>query len=114
MPLDTSEVAHLGADLGRAGAQATAKAHKVISKTAHQIEASAKTLAPVDTGALKSSISTTQSGLSAEIGPTVNYAAYVEEGTSRMGPQPYLGPATERHEGQFYAAMEQLAGEVLS
>ena len=105
----------LSADLGKASYEATRKAQLVVAKTAHDIEADAKSLAPVDTGALRNSISTTigNGGLSAEIGPTVDYAPYLEYGTRRMPPQPYMGPAAERRAEPFVKAIESLGGEFL-
>ena len=106
----------LSADLGKASHEVTRKAQLVVTKTAHDIEADAKSFAPVgDTGMLRNSISTTISngGLSAEIGPTVDYAPYLEYGTRRMPPQPYMGPAAERRAEPFVKAIESLGGEFL-
>ena len=105
----------LSADLGKASYEVTRKAQLVVAKTAHDIEADAKSFAPVDTGTLRNSISTTISngGLSAEIGPTVHYAPYLEYGTRRMPPQPYMGPAAERRAEPFVQAIEALGGEFL-
>ena len=105
----------LSADLGKASHEVTRKAQLVVTKTAHDIEADAKSFAPVDTGMLRNSISTTigAGGLSAEIGPTVDYAHYLEYGTRRMPPQPYMGPAAERRAEPFVKAIESLGGEFL-
>ena len=105
----------LSADLGKASYEVTRKAQLVVAKTAHDIEADAKSFAPVDTGMLRNSIGTTISngGLSAEIGPTVHYAPYLEYGTRRMPPQPYMGPAAERRAEAFVKAVESLGGEFL-
>ena len=79
----------------------------------------ARTLAPVDTGNLRSSIGVTADTgwrgevLTATVGPTAHYGRYVEEGTSRMGPQPYMMPAADRHEPLFVAAIQSLGGQVL-
>ncbi|MFC0623233.1 HK97-gp10 family putative phage morphogenesis protein [Kribbella deserti] len=109
MGFDITEIRRLKSDLGNASIRATMLASKAIAKTAHDIEAAAKVLAPVDTGNLRNSISSDVSVLSAEIGPTVEYGAYVEFGTSRMGPQPYLNPALYRHIPSFNAAMSKIA-----
>lgn len=93
---------------------------RVLIRGGFKIEGDAKQRCPVDTGRLRSSISTNwnDSGMSrghvespakAEDGATrpakgnamcvvrvatsVNYAEYIEYGTQRMGPQPYLEPA---------------------
>ena len=105
----------LSADLGKASYEVTRKAQLVVAKTAHDIEADAKSLAPVDTGMLRNSISTTigAGGLSAEIGQTASYAAHVEFGTRRMRPQPFMRPAAERRAEPFVKAIESLGGEFL-
>ena len=97
--IDMSEVASLAAALGRAGPRARLRGSAALRKVAKDIERDAKILAPVDTGDLENSISTTISdaGMTAEIGPTVDYAIYQELGTSTQPPQAFLGPASDRH-----------------
>lgn len=103
-------VVHLARKEKTVGARASA----ALRKTALGIERDAKIIAPVDTGALRSSISTDFSGnaaagrMSAEIGPTVDYAHFVENGTSRMAPQPYMRPAAERHVPRLEAALRRI------
>lgn len=53
-----------------------------LERTAHRIERQAKELAPVDTGDLRRSITTDGGGLSYEVGTNLEYAEYIEEGTS--------------------------------
>lgn len=69
-------------------------------------EGYAKERCPVDTGRLRNSISHTSDGEAAYIGTNVEYAPYVELGTSRMGPRPYLAPAAEEHGAEYKAIME--------
>lgn len=113
--IDTSELNRLAVDLGKAPAKAVVLGSRAIRKTAADIEGTAKQLAPVDTGNLRNSISSSVSltGLVAEIGPTADYAAYVEEGTSKMAPQPYLAPAFSRHSGELVKAFEQISDKLL-
>jgi HK97 gp10 family phage protein len=72
-----------------------------VSKAAALVEGSAKTIVPVDTGHLRESInsstSATGTGAQAEIGTNVEYAAYVELGTSRQAAEPYLHPALQKN-----------------
>lgn len=111
--VDTTEVRHLAFDLGKAPAAVEEKVQRAIAKAAHDVEADAKAIVPVDTGFLKSSISTDIGHLTAEVGPTADYGVYVEEGTSRMAPQPYLRPAFDRRKESLVQALEQIAGDVL-
>lgn len=64
-----------------------------------RVEATAKRLCPVDTGRLRASISheiqTDSHGLIGVVGSNVEYASFVEFGTSRSRAQPYLRPALD-------------------
>lgn len=104
--------ADLEAAKGRVGAVGSA----VIRKFGLQVEGTAKLFCPVDTGHLKGSIGPPDYGgdgrfgaISATITAHAHYAAYVEFGTRYMAPQAFMGPALDRHSGEFVAACEQLA-----
>jgi HK97 gp10 family phage protein len=75
----------------------------LVRRAAFEIEARAKVLAPVLTGNLRNSIQTDveSDGLTAHVGTGVEYAAYVEFGTRRMAPRPYLAPAAEAVRAQI-------------
>lgn len=113
------DLTRLAADLSNASGRIGAQAAQVLRKIALDIEATAKQLAPVDTGALRASIGTDFEGdgrhgsMSAEIGPTVHYAPHLEYGTSRAGPRPFMGPAATRHEESFADAIADLGGTIL-
>ena len=122
--LDTGEMDRIVRDLH-------VREEQVIRRLAFEIERAAKQNAPVDTGALRSSIYTITENYSgrgraedrafkknkaiidlveipepggnvfARVGPCVEYGEYVEFGTYRMGAQPYLTPAAEQVEGKF-------------
>lgn len=104
----------LAIDLGKAGARAVPLARAALVKTAADIESDAKAFVPVDTGNLKNSISRDVVGLTAAIGPTASYGAYVEFGTSRQAPAAYMGPAFDRRAGFLEKALQQLADRSLN
>ncbi|VXA92462.1 HK97-gp10 family putative phage morphogenesis protein [Citricoccus sp. K5] len=78
----------------------------------------ARELAPVDTGMLKGSITTETgtdgSAVYGQVEAGVNYAAYVEHGTSRMAPQPYMSPAFEKNSAKWLEALGQLGGKAVT
>lgn len=119
MHLDVSELRDLAGDLEKGAAKVEAVAPEVVSKAAHDIEATGKIFAPVDTGNLMGSISTTVDGLTAEVGPTAEYGGYVEDGTHnddgsvRMAAQPYMGPAVDTHESTFGTALGKVGEAIL-
>lgn len=73
-----------------------------------QCEGYAKMLCPVDTGNLRNSITHTVDTKEqvTYIGTNVEYAAYVEFGTSKMRAQPYLQPAVYNHADEYQEIVE--------
>jgi HK97 gp10 family phage protein len=89
--LDTRELDRLIHDFGM-------DARDIVEGLAFECEGHAKTLAPVDTGAMMNSIDTKvypQGNVVAEVGPHVEYAIYVELGTYKMRARPFLSTAAE-------------------
>lgn len=72
-----------------------------VQKAALKVEGDAKLAAPVDTGALRSSINTSGSSSSdsvtASVGTNLEYAPYVELGTSKSKAQPFLQPSLQKN-----------------
>lgn len=112
-----AEMARLSADLTLASVTVAAKAGTAMGKALGDIQAGAQNRSPVDTGALRNSVTSElqRNGgtLRGEVGPTVNYGAYVELGTSRMRAQPYLRPATDAVIPGYEAALGQITGDIL-
>lgn len=71
-------------------------------------EAHAKKEAPVDTGRLRNSIANAVDAdeKAVYIGTNVEYAPYVELGTSRMAARPFLRPAATEHGEEYKWIME--------
>lgn len=81
-------------------AAAPGKAKAAVLQGAYMIEADAKQLAPVDTGALRNSIESEQGeGISAVVHDGVEYGIWQELGTSKMAAQPFMIPALEKNAG---------------
>jgi len=108
---DTSRLNNIIAASGRNNA-------RFIKTVGFAVEALAKTKAPVDTGALRNSIYTETGGIdegiadtglpnppkdSVYVGPTVEYALYLELGTSNSNAQPFMIPALREIERQLEA-----------
>lgn len=110
---DFSELNKLAVDLGKVGPHVVPRARVILEKSSADIERDGKVFCPVDTGNLRNSISRDLKGLEAEIGPTASYGSYVEFGTSRKGPAAYMGPALDRHSGEFEQALGMITDDLL-
>ena len=85
-----------GWNVAQARAIAEARVEILLNKLAHDIEAWAKTNAPVDTGFLRGSIRARRQGkFHWIIAVGAEYGAYVELGTRNMAAQPYMLPAVQ-------------------
>ena len=70
-------------------------------------EGHAKKECPVDTSTLRNSITHVVDEKAAYIGTNVEYAPYVELGTSKQKAQPYLKPAATEHNAEYKRLMKQ-------
>lgn len=119
MKVDTSQLDAVARDLRANAGKVGARAALAFRKTIFDIEADAKDLAPVDTGALKNSIGHDITGdgrfrqMEGEVGGTVDYEIWQEIGTSTQPGKPHLGPAFDRRVPGFLSAVEQLGAEIL-
>lgn len=82
----------------------------VVRKNGADLQGKAQKNAPVDSGTLKRSIGLdiTDGGLTAEVEPAADYAAYVEYGTRFMEAQPYLKPAYDEQKKKFVKDLNEL------
>lgn len=100
LSIDTSQMQSLVSDLGAAAAKLPVTAAAKLKAEAADAEKTMQAAAPVLTGALRGSIGTTWRGpLAAEVGTDLEYAGYVEGGTSDTPPQPFMGPTADKIEG---------------
>lgn len=116
MRVEMDGINDLVAGFGADNLTAIRESRKAVERAVAGGVRDAKIFAPRDTGALANSIAGEVSYSAAstvgEFGPTVNYGAYVEEGTSRNAPQAYVGPAFDRNTPPFISAMEAIVGKL--
>lgn len=73
------------------------------------VEGPAKRNTPIDTGRLRNSEATVIEGEQVITGTNVEYAPFVEFGTSRQSAQPYLRPAWDEGKSKVVSHMENEA-----
>ena len=86
---------------------------RALTRIGLSAEGYAKKECPVDTGNLRNSITheVVQSEKAVYIGTNVEYAAYVELGTTRTKAKPYLKPAATEHSTVYKRIMEEEMGK---
>ena len=83
------------------------KIKNAVIKSALNIQRNAKRECPVDTGALRNSISVSfESDYGTFVSAEMPYAAYVEYGTKNMEAQPYMRPAAEAEVAKLKSEIE--------
>lgn len=85
------------------------KAEQIVKSGAFVLEGRAKQRAPVDTGALANSItSTRQAPLLWWVHDGVEYGIYQEFGTYKMAAQPFMVPSVESFRTEFNRMLAEL------
>ncbi len=100
-----------GSGLSRIREQVRSRVETAVAKVAHGIEEDARRRAPVRTGFLRSSIEAIPADAAEpgvvewEVGAAAPYGVFVELGTSKMPPRPFLIPAAEAGRKPFLDAV---------
>lgn len=82
----------------------------VVQHHGSEMQSVSQDICPRDTGNLAHSITLEMkdSGLTAEVAPHTNYAAYVEYGTRYMDAQPYIRPSYMQQSARFKDDLKKL------
>jgi HK97 gp10 family phage protein len=95
-----------------AAAVLPAKVQAVVTETLADVVTDAKALSPYATGHNRDSITYdvtyTPVGAYGEAGPESTYGGYLELGTSRAAPRPYMAPAAARNLTKMQARLQGL------
>lgn len=86
------------------------QAKEVVKQATLQTERNAKQLAPVDTGYMRNSISSTftHGGLVGTVTSNAEYALFVEFGTTTQPAQPFMFPSFHQNMQQFLDNLQRL------
>lgn len=95
---ETAQIRQLALQLAAVGPVAEAAARAIIRTGANASYSGSRDIVPVLTGHLRSTIYMREDrdGLGWETGADADYASYIENGTSRMAPQPFILPPFEQ------------------
>ena len=83
---------------------------RALTRIGLQAETYAKRECPVDTSNLRNSITNAVDDKSAYVGTNVEYAPYVELGTSRAKAQPFIKPAATEHSDVYKRIVQDELG----
>jgi len=111
--IDGIEIRRFERDVEVGSQEATKQVRNTVRKSTFATEAGGKVRAAVLTGFMRNSITSDFIGSNRDIavgttGPEAEYSPYVELGTSRQAPQPFMGPAADEEEPNFYAALDAI------
>lgn len=111
---DVGDLEAFAAKLDQAGDVLVREAPKILGEVAKAIADDARELAPQGpTGDLKASVASHSEGLTAVVEAPIRYAIFVEYGTSKMAPQPFMTPALEAHEDELADKLEAAVEKAL-
>lgn len=99
--------------LRRSAQEAIEKAKRELQMTALEVEREAKLNAPVDTGMLRASITNEEVDDGYEVFTNVEYAQFIEYGTSRQAARPFLTPALDVATKGLKQRLERIIAEQL-
>lgn len=110
--VDFSELEDLGKKFKRADLEPVLQG--VIEAFAFASERYSKIATPVDTGRLRSSITTSIGNLEARIAPHTNYAIFVHEGTRYMRGRPFMAIGLNQAVVQYFTndVMDKIQSEL--
>lgn len=111
--LDTSDLVALAGDLDQAGPQVRRASSRDLTTIAAQLRDDARAAAPVESGALRDSIKLRGGQDYRVVYTAIRYARFVEFGTSRTAPQPFLWPAAAAAEQALMEALEEAGSDIL-
>jgi HK97 gp10 family phage protein len=100
-------------DLARAAAGIDKKGERAATRVGKGALASARSNVPVLSGALKNSLYLRQTGARSVVGTDLFYSTFVEYGTSRMAPDPFIGPAFVEWEPKLVREVEDIRDDVV-
>lgn len=96
-PFDVTQLYVFARSLNAQAAKLPGGVQTAVTEALADIVTDAKALSPVDTGHNRDSITFdveyTADGARGAAGPESTYGGYLELGTSRMAPRPFMGPA---------------------
>ena len=95
---------------GLVGEEFEQAVERALTRIGLQAETYAKRECPVDTGNLRDSITNAVDDKSAYVGTNVEYAPYVELGTSRAKAQPFIKPAATEHSDVYKRIVQDELG----
>ena len=98
----------VNSELIRYGKRSGSAILKEVQITGLKVESKAKVRVPVDTGTLRSSISTKQGKADVKVSTNVEYAPFVEHGTFKMSARPYLFNSYKEERPRLIARIKRI------
>lgn len=111
--MSINDFARFAADLVRASVGMEESAESAVERVSKAAHATAYRVAPVDEGNLRSGLVVRRVKNRAVVEVTSYYATFQEFGTTRMAPNPFIGPAFDRHAPDLVREVEKIRDATL-
>ena len=108
-----NEYARYARDLVRTAAGLDAESNAAVERVGRGALASAQRNAPVQRGDLRRSLRLRRRASVAIVESSLYYAAFQEYGTSRMAPNPFVGPAANEWAPRLLREVEKIRDDVV-
>ena len=108
-----AEFAKFANDLLRASTGIDKMGERAAERVGQGALKAARSVAPVDRGDLRSSLTMRRDGTRAVVSSSLYYAAIQEFGTSQMAPNPFIGPAATQWGPRLFDEVQKIADEVV-
>lgn len=108
-----NEFARFAKELAKAAAGIDEKGNRAAEKVGRGALTSAQANAPVDSGELRRTMRMRRRGPVAVVESDTYYSAFQEFGTSRMAPNPFMGPAVDEWAPRLLREVEGIRDDVI-
>lgn len=108
-----AEFARFARDLTAAATGIDLRANAAAERVGRGALETARANAPVDTGELRRGLRFRRDGSRAVVESSTFYSAFQEFGTSRMAPDPFIGPAAQLWGPRLFDEVEQIRDDVV-
>lgn len=109
-----NEFAKFANDIKAAARELDGAGVDVAARVGRRALRTAESIAPVESGDLREGLHVTREGERVTVEVTNYYSTFQEFGTTKMAPNPFVGPAFQRHAPELVAEVERVRNKLVA